>query len=191
MAYQSTANQYAFIMGSCRVAVPSSSGGYVHLGAARGIKIAETWDNFEVETDNTETVQMGVKNHRVEVEGSLLEVNFQKFNRMRGGIDSFSTATFTFDTGGNVTITPQALYLTHVSQTSSSETIAVEIYYASVQEGLQIPFPRDDGTDVAEVPFKFQGTCQSTRTVGQQLYNIVDTRSDIYVETSSMATTAA
>ena len=57
MAYQSTANQYGFVMGSCRVAVPSSSGGYVHLGAARGVKFMESWDVFEVETDNTETVE--------------------------------------------------------------------------------------------------------------------------------------
>lgn len=191
MAYQSTANQYAFVMGSCRIAVPSSSGGYVHLGAARGVQLTESWDVFEVETDNTPLVQMGIKNQVVEVEGNLLEVNFQKFQRMRQGIDSFSTATFTFDSGGNVTVTPQALYLTHVSQTSSSESVAVSIYYASIQEGLTIPFPRDDGTDVSEVPFKFKGVCQSTRTVGQQLYNIVDTRSDIYVASTDMSTTAA
>lgn len=190
MAYQSTANQYAFLMGSARLAVPSSSGGYVHLGAARGIKISEEWDVFEVETDNTPTVELGIKNQTVTVEGNLLEVNFQKFQRMRGGIDTFSTATFTFDSGGNVTITPQAFYLTHISPTSSSESIAVSIYYASIQEGLQIPFPRDDGTDVAEIPFKLKGICQSTRTVGQQLYSIIDTRSDIYVEQSSMSTTA-
>ena len=189
MAYQSTANQYAFVMGSARLAVPSSSGGYVHLGAARGIQITEAWDVFEIETDNTETIELGVKNHTVEVEGNLLEVNFQKFARMRGGIDTFSTATFTFDTGGTVTVTPQGFYLTHVSQTSSSETVAVEIYYASVQEGLTIPLPRDDGTDVSEVPFRFKGVCQSTRTVGQQLLNIVDTRSDIYVASTDMSTT--
>jgi hypothetical protein len=190
MAYQSTANQYAFLMGSARLAVPSSSGGYVHLGAARGIKITESWDVFEVETDNTPLVEMGIKNQTVEVEGNLLEMNFQKLQRMRSGIDSFSTATFTFDSGGNVTVTPQAFYLTHVSPTSSSESVVVTIYYASIQEGLQIPFPRDDGTDVAEIPFKVKGVCQSTRTVGSQLYNIVDTRSDVYVEQSSMSTTA-
>ena len=109
---------------------------------------------------------------------------------MRNGLDTFSTTTFTFDSGGNVIITPQALYLTHVSQVSSSESISVTIYYATPQEGLQIPFPRDDGTDVAEVPFKFKGNCMSTRTVGQQLYNIVDTRSDIYVALADMATTS-
>ena len=190
MAYQSTANQYAFIMGSVRVAVPSSSGGYVHLGSARGVQLAESWDVFEVETDNTPLVSMGIKNQIVEVEGNLLEANFQKFERMRSGIDSFSTATFTFDSGGNVTVTPQALYLTHISQTSSSESVVVTIYSATPQEGFTIPFPRDDGTDVAEIPFKFKGINESTRTVGQQLYNIVDTRSSIYVAQADMSTTS-
>lgn len=190
MAYQSTANQNAFLMGSCRVAVPSSSGGYVHLGAARGVKITEKWDTFEIETDNTPPVIKGIKNQTIEVEGNMLELNFQKLQRMRGGIDSFSTATFTFNSGGSVTVTPQALYLTHIAP-SSSESIAVQIYYASIQEGLTIPFPRDDGTDVAEIPFKFKGINQSTRTVGQQLYSIIDTRSSVYVASTDMATTAA
>lgn len=184
--YQTTANKNAFLFGSARISVPSSSGGYVHLGAARGIQITESWDVFNVETDNTPTVQMGIKNQKVRVEGNLLEVNFQKLARMRGGIDTFSTATFTFDSGGNVTVTPQAIYLVHTAATSS-ETITATIYYASVQEGMTIPFPRDDGTDVAEIPFALEGICQSTRTAGSQLYSIVDLRNSVYSNYSNTA----
>jgi hypothetical protein len=190
MAYASTANSNAFLMGSCRISVPSSSGGYVQLGSARNVKITEKWDSFEIETDNTPPIIKGIKSQTIEVEGVLLELNLQKFKVMRGGIDSFSTATFTFDSGGNVTITPQALYLTHVSPTSS-ETIVATIYYAAVTEGLTIPFPSYDKTDVAEIPFKFKGVCQSTRTAGQQLYNIVDTRSSIYVASTDLSSTSA
>lgn len=179
MAYQTSANSNAFVMGSCRISIPSSSGGYWDLGAARGVTLTENWDTFEIETDNTPLVIKGAKNQTVTVEGNLLELDFKKLAAMRNGYDSFSTTTFTFDTGGNVTITPQALYLTHTAA-SSSETIVATIYYASPTAGLSIPFPRDDGTDVAEIPFAFKGVCQSTKTVGAQLMSIVDLRNSVY-----------
>lgn len=179
MAYQTSANSNAFLMGSARISVPSSSGGYVPLGAARGIKITEAFDSYEIEIDNCPKVLKGIKNQSVTVEGSLLELNFQKFARMRAGIDTFSTTTFQFDSGGNMTVTPQALYMVHTAATSS-QTITVTIYYAGPTEGFTIPFPADDAIDVAEVPFKLKGICQSTRTVGSQLMSIVDTRTGVY-----------
>lgn len=185
-AYQSTANSNAFLMGSCRMSVPSSSGGYVHLGAARGVKITESWETYEVEADNTPPTILGVKNQRITVEGNLIELNFQKLARMRGGLDTFSTASFTFDSGGNVTITPQAFYMVHTGA-SSSQTVTATIYYAAVTEAMTIPFPADGKTDVAEIPFKLQGVCQSTRTAGQQLYSIVDLRASVYDNYSTLA----
>lgn len=183
-AYQTSANKNAFLMGSCRMYVPSSSGGYVNLGSARGVKITEAWETYEVEPDNTPTVIIGVKNQTITVEGNLLELNLQKLARMRGGLDSFSTATFTFDSGGNVTVTPQAFYLVNASA-SSSQTITATIYYAAVTEGMTIPFPSDHKTDAAEIPFKLKGVCQSTKAAGQQLYSIVDLRDNVYSTTVS------
>jgi hypothetical protein len=182
MPYQTAANGNAFVMGSCRVSIPSSSGGYVHLGSARGVKISEAWEQMDVEVDNTPLVMIGAKKQTVTVEGNLLELNFQKLARMRGGLDTFSTTTFDFDSGGNMTVTPQALYLVHTAATSS-QTIAVTIYYASVTDALTIPYPSDDKTDVAEIPFKIKGICMSTRTAGSQLMNIVDTRTGVYSTT--------
>jgi hypothetical protein len=180
MAYQTSANRNAFVMGSVKMFIPSTaSGEYFNLGAARGVTITEAWESFEVETDNTPPIMIGAKNQTIEVSGNLLELNFLKLARMRSGFDSFSTTTFTFDSGGNVTITPQAFYLVHTGA-SSSQTVTATIYYASVTEGLSIPFPADGGTDVAEIPFTIKGVCQSTRTAGQQLYSIVDLRANIY-----------
>lgn len=190
MPYQTSANANAFVMGSCRIFVPSTtSGNYWELGAARGVKITETMDKFTVETDNTPDVMLGAKNQKITVEGNLLELNLLKLARMRNGYDTFSTTTFTFDSGGNFTITPQALYLVHKGA-SSSQTITATIYYASVDEGLTIPFPRDNGTDVAEIPFKFTGVCLSSKSAGTQLYSIVDTRSGIYSTTGSPESTS-
>lgn len=170
-------------MGSARMLIPSSSGGYVDLGAARGIKLTETWDAYEIEVDNTPRVVKGIKNQAITVEGNLLELNFQKLARMRGGIDTFSTTTFTFDSGGNMTVTPQSMILIHTAATSS-QTITATIYYAAVTDPLTIPFVSDDGTDVAEIPFKLKGTPQSSRTIGQQLYTITDLRSSMYTSTT-------
>jgi len=181
MPYQTSANSNAFVMGSVRVFLPSttSTTSFWELGAARGVKLTETWDKYNIETDNTPDVMIGAKNQKITVEGNLLELNFIKLARMRNGYDTLSTTTFTFDSGGNITITPQALYLVHKGA-SSSQTITATIYYASVDEGMTIPFPRDAGTDVAEIPFKLTGVCQSSRTAGSQLYSIVDLRANIY-----------
>lgn len=194
MAYQTTANSASFVMGGCVVYISGSTdkstatGSFLNLGAARGVKITETWDSMEVETDNTAPVIVGAKNQAITVEGTLLELNLQKINLMRGGLSSFSTTTFTLNTGGSLTITPQAVYLKYTAPASSSDTVIATIYYASLTEGLTIPYTGDDKTDVSEIPFKFKGVCQSTRTAGQQLYNIVDGRSNVYAVDYSATT---
>jgi hypothetical protein len=194
MPYQTTANSNAFVMGGCIVYISGSTdtstatGSFLNLGAARGVKITESWDAMEVETDNTPPVIVGAKNQSITVEGNLLELNFQKINFMRSGMSSFSTTTFTLNTGGSLTIRPQAVYLKYTAPASSSDTIIATIYYATLTEGLTIPYTGDDKTDVAEIPFKFKGVCQSTRTAGQQLFNIVDGRSSVYAADYSQTT---
>lgn len=180
--YQTRANVKAFVFGSGTITIPSSSGGFVGLGAAKGIKLTETFDSLTIENDNCPPEIMGAKNQKITIEGTLSELNLQKFARMRGGLDSFSTTTFVFDSGGNVTITPQEIYIVH--EVSSSAKLAATIYYAAVTEGMTIPLPSDGGTAIADFPFKLVGTCMSSRTSGQQLYNITDTRTGIYDSTT-------
>lgn len=197
--FQTTANKNAFVMGSCRISVPSSSGGYATLGSARGVKLTETFDSMEIEIDNTPKVVIGAKNQQVTVEGSLLEINWHKLAAMRGSMTSggsldvwsydSTTLAQTFTSGGNTTITPQALYLTHTGA-SSSETVVVTLYAATPEEGMTLAFPSDNATDIMEVPFKMKCVSQSTRTVGQQLMNIVDLRNNVY-STSYFSTSIA
>lgn len=186
MAYQTNANDRAFLMGSAEIFLLSSAGSsaYINLGAAKNVKLTENWDSWVVKPDNTPQVIMGVKNHTLTIEGELMELNFQKMAIIRGGLDTFSTTTYTFDSGGDMTLTPQAVYIQHHAATSS-QTIFATIYYAAVTEGMQIPFPADDATDVASIPFKMVGVCQATRAVGSQLYSIVDSRSSVYVSTTA------
>ena len=189
--YQTTALSNAFVMGSCIIYISGSTekstttGVFLNLGAARGVKITEAWDSLEIENDNTPPSIIGVKNQTVTIEGNLTELNFEKLNYLRGGLSSFSTATFTLNTGGSLTITPQAVYLKHFTPNyttvaSSMETITAVVYYASLVEGMSIPYPSNDKVEVAEIPFKMKGVCQSTRATGSQLYQIVDTRQSVY-----------
>jgi hypothetical protein len=189
MPYQTVANSNAYLLGSCRVSIPSSSAAYIDLGSARGVKITESFDSMMVETDNTPPVIVGAKKQTVTVEGNLLELDFRKMRALRGYLDSATwstgstTATLTFNSGGSTTgITPKAFYLTHYTD-STSLSIVTTIYYASITEGFNLPFVSDDKTEVMEIPFKIKGVCQSTRTVGSQLMNIVDLRSGVYSTT--------
>ena len=187
--YQTVANSNAYLLGSCRVSIPSSSGNYIDLGSARGVKITEAFDSLQIETDNTAPVIIGAKKQTVTVEGNLLELDFRKLRALRGYLDGATwstgstTASLTFNTGGSTTgITPQAMYLTHYDD-STTTTIVTTIYYASITEGLTIPFVADDSVEISEIPFKVKGICQSSRTIGSQLMNIVDTRSGVYSTT--------
>ena len=191
MAYQVVPQSHAFLMGSCKISIPSSSAdGYVSLGSAKGVKITESFDSWVIKPDNCAEIIKGVKNQKVTIEGELFELNFQKFARMRGGIDTFSTTTFVFDSGGLMSITPQSVYLVHTAGPSSSNYIAVQVYYAGITEGMSIPFPADDATDIPGVPFKLVGTCQTSRTAGAQLFTITDMRSSIYTTAYPYASTS-
>ncbi len=197
--FQTTANSNAFVLGSCRISVPSSSGGYVNLGAARGVKLTETFDSVEIEIDNTPKVVVGAKNQQVMVEGSLLEIDWHRLAALRGSMQSTSefdqwsydstTLAQTFTSGGNVTFNPQSLYLVHTGA-SSSQTVTITLYAATPEEGMTLAFPSDNATDVLEYPFKMKCVAQSTRTAGSQLMNIVDLRTSVY-STSYFSTSIA
>lgn len=178
MAYQPTlVNQSAFLMGSARLFVASSSSAtvYVEMGAMKDVKLTERFDSWVIRPDNCAKIIKGIKNQEVDVEGSLYELSFAKFARMRNGLDTYSTATFYFDTGGNMSFTPQNIVLVHTGATSS-QTVTALIYYAAPVEGFTIPFPADDSLEPGMIPLKLTGTCMSTRTIGQQLMSIVDLR---------------
>lgn len=193
MGYSTTANSNAFVMGSASIYISGSTdkstttGSFINLGAARGVKLTETWDSIEIEVDNTPNVTIGAKNQQITLEANLLELDFYRMQMLRGGLDTFSTTTYTFDTGGGVSITPQAVYIKHIGA-SSSQTITATIYYASMTDGLSLPFVSENANEVAEIPIKLTGKINSTRTIGDQLYSIVDSRQNIYVADYSQTT---
>jgi len=53
----------------------------------------------------------------------------------------------------------------------------VTVYYASVEEGITFEFPSDEADDVMIAPVNMVGKVDVSRTVGDQLYEIVDEQS--------------
>jgi hypothetical protein len=96
MPFSTTANSNAFVMGSASIYISGSTdkstttGSFLNLGAARGVKLTESWDSVEIEVDNTPNVTIGAKNQQITLEANLLELNFEKMKFIRGGLDTFS-----------------------------------------------------------------------------------------------------
>jgi hypothetical protein len=88
--------------------------------------------------------------------------------------DYTPSATKVLTTGGLKVISSKVVQLIHT--TSYGETITITIYKAKNTDGMKLDFPADDADKAAEVEFTFNGKCDGTRTVGDQLLKIEDTR---------------
>ena len=60
------------------------------LGAMRNVIFEETWDALIVDSDNAGKVQEGIRNQKAALVGDLMELDLEKLNIMRGGIDKFT-----------------------------------------------------------------------------------------------------
>jgi len=81
----------AIKLGSAKVEVGDDVGSLQNLGAMRGITLSESWDKVEVESDNAGTIKEYIKNQRVAITASLIEIDLEMLNEIRGGIDTYDT----------------------------------------------------------------------------------------------------
>ena len=89
---QTTVQEFNTIrFGSGMFEVEDAVGGWHDLGAMRDIQFEETWDKIEVLSDNAGPIVMGIRNHRAALSGSLMEINLEKLNILRGGLDEYDT----------------------------------------------------------------------------------------------------
>lgn len=84
-------------------------------------------------------------------------------------------ASRTLTSGGKYVINDQVVRLTHT--TEDGKILRLTLYKAHVGGGLELTFPSDDSDDVMEVPFEMVGELDVSRSEGDQLYEIYDTRS--------------
>jgi len=77
--------------------------------------------------------------------------------------------------GGKKTINPKVVRLTNTDE--NGKKLQVTVYYASIEEGITLEFPSDEAEDVMVTPINLVGKVDVDRTVGDQLYEIVDEQS--------------
>ncbi len=77
--------------------------------------------------------------------------------------------------GGKKTIAPKVVRLTNKDQ--DSKMFRITVYFASVEEGITFEFPSDEAEDVMVAPINMVGKVDVDRTIGDQLYEMIDEQS--------------
>ncbi|HSV96774.1 MAG TPA: hypothetical protein VLM75_07550 [Spirochaetota bacterium] len=263
---QVTANTNKFIFGSGDFQIGSSIETLASMGALRGAVFTEEWEEVEIETDNAGRPIKRIKNQKAKLAAGLLELDLNRLNVARGGLDVLTpvagtivggeeqlvvsgtwvfnevipiehqngdgtiitvnsvvgstnavlvegtdyfvvlmpdgrygvmpidSATFTtaaqnltidydytpnasikFTSGGKFTINPRVCRLIHTD--ANGKKLQLTIYAGKVAKGFEFTFPSDDADDVMETSFEMVGDLDTTRTAGDQLYEIIDERS--------------
>jgi hypothetical protein len=89
--------------------------------------------------------------------------------------DYTPAASKKLSSGGKKTINPKVVRLTNTDE--NGKKLQVTVYFASVEEGITLEFPSDEAEDVMVTPINLVGKVDVDRTVGDQLYEIVDEQS--------------
>ena len=89
--------------------------------------------------------------------------------------DYTPAASKNLTSGGKKTISPKVVRLTNTDE--NGKKLQVTVYFASVEEGITFEFPSDEADDVMVAPINLVGKVDVERTVGDQLYEIIDEQS--------------
>lgn len=182
-------NSERILFGSGKFEISDDGVDWTDLGAMRGIVWNETWDKVTIKSDNAGDIKDFIKNHKATLGGNLMEVSLADLYIIRGGIDNYSTTTNVSETlksGGKTVIT--AIQCRVTNENESGETFRITLFKATNNKGIEIAFQPDDADDPNMVAIELQGTLDVTRTVGEQLFEMV---SGMGEGTSSSATASA
>ena len=162
---------------------------WTDLGAMRGIVWSETWDKVTVMGDNAGEIKNFIKNHKATLAGNIMEFSLANLYKIRGGIDNYSTVTDVSETiksGGKTQIA--AIQARVTNENEDGETFRISLYKATNNKGIEIAFQPDDADDPNMIAIEIQGSLDTTRTVGDQLFEMVSGYGE---GTSSSATGSA
>ena len=74
--------------------------------------------------------------------------------------------------GGKTAITDKVVRITNTNE--SSKKLQITMYKCTIESGWTYDFPADNNFDAAMIHIKMKGTLDSTRTAGDQLFEIID-----------------
>ena len=82
------------------------------------------------------------------------------------------TSAITMTSGGRVTISDRVIRITNINE--NEKEFRITLYKATINEGTEIEFPGDDDDDPAMPRLVMKGILDTTRDVGDQLFEIYD-----------------
>ncbi|MBU8733435.1 hypothetical protein KM915_25825 [Cytobacillus oceanisediminis] len=175
-------NSSTIRFGSAKFEVGETEETLVDLGAMRGIAFEESWDERQIMSDNAGVISAGISNHTATISGDLMEINLDNLHILRGGIDKLvdvpadqtagTKAAKKLLSGGVSTFKPRVVKITNYND--KGEAFSITIFKANSASGLNITFPEADGEDPAMTPIEMTGTLDTSKAVGEQLFEIYD-----------------
>ena len=91
------------------------------------------------------------------------------------GYDYTPNAAVKLSSGGKTTINPKVIRITNTNELGKK--FQITIFKARNQDAINIEFPADTSGNVASTPINLQGSLDKARTVGEQLFSILDEQS--------------
>jgi len=107
MAQTTVQRPEAVRFGSAKFEVGSSLGSLINLGALRNVQIAESWEELKVESGNAGVLERRIRNQKVAISADWLEWDLESADKLRGGIDVYSTVS-----GSSTPVTDEHVTLT-------------------------------------------------------------------------------
>ena len=177
MTFQtSVQNPDAIRLGSCKIEVApydETTPVYTEIGAARNVKLAEQIEIATIAPDNAPPIRK-VKDQTIVVTCEWMEPTLTGLAALRGALDTVSSAagSDTFKTGGKTDIGYVSVRLTNTN--AAGKTYQVTIDKAQITKGLEQACSSDADLAAAAIPLEFTGVIDTTKPVGEQLFEIVD-----------------
>lgn len=174
MAQTSVQNQNTIQFGSGKLEYSKDGGEtWVDLGAMRNIVFTEEWEELEIPSDNAGIVKQGIKNQVATIAGDLMELDLEKLNDLRGGIDTFTEdpgVSKTLKSGGKTTQTPIQVKVTNTDE--DGNIFRIILYKVTSVKGIELAFNSDDADDPNMIPIELKGVKDTSRQAGDQLFEI-------------------
>lgn len=97
-------NKNSIPFGSVKFEMGNDLNTLINMGVGQNANFEETWEEVWLKPDNGPEELLGIRNHKCTFSMDLWEFDLEKFNNLRGGIDSYSTVAGTLVSGAVQTV---------------------------------------------------------------------------------------